>query len=45
MLLLFLPTLGSNVPIIAIYIRAGDSFTIKGRRDGTYELYFSLGED
>ena len=36
---------GSKFPLIAVYIRARDSFTIKGIRDGSYELYFCLGEN
>ncbi len=36
---------GSDSPLIAVYIRAGDSFTVQGIEDGAYELYFTLGED
>jgi hypothetical protein len=32
-------------PVMAAYIRAGASFTMKGLRDGAYELYFSTGEE
>jgi hypothetical protein len=31
--------------LIAVYVQADDSFTLTGIRDGTYDLYFSLGED
>lgn len=40
-----LTPIGSKTPLIAIYIRAGDFFPIKGIEDGSYDLYFSLGED
>ena len=30
---------------MAVYIRALDSFTMQGIRDGTYYLYFSTGEE
>jgi hypothetical protein len=40
-----LTPVGSKFPLVAVYIRAGDSFTIKGIKDGSYELYFKLGED
>jgi len=40
-----LTLIGSKSPLISVYIRAEDSFTIKGIKDGLYELYFSLGED
>ncbi len=30
--------------VMSAYIRAGDSFALKGIPDGTYYLYFSLGE-
>jgi hypothetical protein len=33
-----------KVPIIAVYISAGDSFTITGISDNVYILYFSVGE-
>ena len=36
---------GSNSPLIAVYIRAGDTFTVEGIENSVYELYFSLGED
>jgi hypothetical protein len=32
-------------PIIAVYIRSGDSFTIDGFDDGLYDLYVSFGEN
>jgi hypothetical protein len=35
----------SDNPVIAVYIQSNDRFTITGLRDGTYQLYFSLGED
>jgi len=35
----------SDNPVIAVYIQSNDSFTISGLRDGSYQLYFSLGED
>ena len=34
-----------EVPLMAVYIRAGASHTIREIRDSTYVLYFSLGED
>ena len=33
----------AKVPRIAVYIRSGDSFTISGIVDGTYEVYFKFG--
>jgi len=35
----------NDSPIMAAYIRAGETFTIKGIRDQTYNLYFSKGSD
>ena len=35
----------SNYPVMAAYIRAGDSFTMNDIPDGTYYLYFSTGSD
>lgn len=35
----------SNNPVLAIYIRSGDSFTMRGIQDGTYHVYFSTGSD
>jgi hypothetical protein len=37
--------IGSKSPSVAVYIRATDSFTVKGIKDGSYELYFTQGED
>ena len=34
-----------KIPLMAVYIRAGASHTIRGISDGVYNLYFSLGED
>jgi len=31
--------------MIAVYIQSGHQFTITGIEDGTYELFFQLGED
>jgi hypothetical protein len=33
----------SEVPVVTAYIRTGDSVTLKGISDGTYQLYFSKG--
>jgi len=30
---------------LAVYIQAGDSFTITGIQDGVYNLYFTLGRN
>lgn len=35
----------SDDPVMAAYIRSGDSFTMKGIRGGTYYLYFSTGAE
>ena len=35
----------SDDPVMAAYIRSGDSFTMKGIRNGTYYLYFSKGAE
>ncbi len=32
-------------PQIAVYVRSYETFTITGIRDGSYQLFFSLGED
>lgn len=32
-------------PVSSVYVPAGDSSTVTGIRDGTYYLYFTLGED
>ncbi|MEM2175648.1 MAG: hypothetical protein QXI58_08535 [Candidatus Micrarchaeia archaeon] len=34
-----------EIPLIAVYIRSKESFTIQGIEDGLYYLYFSLGEE
>ncbi|MFB0547015.1 MAG: hypothetical protein ACETWB_08895, partial [Anaerolineae bacterium] len=34
-----------DTPVAAAYIRAGESYTIKGISEGTYSLYFNIGED
>jgi hypothetical protein len=34
-----------KTPLMAVYIQAGDTYTIDGIEDGTYELFFTLGED
>ncbi|MBI5878557.1 MAG: hypothetical protein HZB53_12990 [Chloroflexi bacterium] len=36
---------GQSAPVVAVYLRASGSFTIKNIRGGTYQLYFVLGED
>ena len=33
----------SEEPVVAMYIRAGETYTLKGIRDGTYYLYFTTG--
>ena len=35
----------AGAPHIAVYIRSYEAFTITGIRDGSYRLFFSLGED
>lgn len=35
----------NDAPRIAVYIRSNEAFTIGAIPDGTYHLYFSLGED
>jgi hypothetical protein len=35
----------NDVPVLASYIRSGDSFTMRGIQDGVYFLYFSTGTD
>lgn len=32
-------------PVTAVYIRSGESYTMKGIRDGIYYLYFSTGSE
>ena len=34
-----------EVPLMAVYIRSEDRYTIRGITRGTYILYFSLGKD
>ena len=34
-----------KIPLLAVYIRAKDSYSIRGIKGGTYILYFALGED
>ncbi|MBA7669045.1 hypothetical protein ES703_77171 [subsurface metagenome] len=34
-----------EVPLMAVYIRSEASYTMREIRDGTYVIYFSLGED
>ncbi|MHB1160834.1 MAG: hypothetical protein ACYC3V_10970 [Chloroflexota bacterium] len=38
-------TTPTDTPLVSVYIRAGDSFTLTGIRDGDYQLYFVVGED
>jgi hypothetical protein len=38
-------TMLDRVPVVAVYVRGGDSFTISDIGDGTYHLYFTIGED
>lgn len=33
-----------SIPLVAVYIQSGDSFTVRKIERGTYVLYFSLGE-
>ncbi|MCL5025257.1 MAG: hypothetical protein M1531_02010 [Chloroflexi bacterium] len=35
----------SGDPVIGIYVQSGNSVTVPGIQDGTYYLYFSLGQD
>lgn len=35
----------NDAPIFAVYIQARNSFKIEGINDGTYKLFFMLGED
>jgi hypothetical protein len=35
----------NNVPMMAAYIRSGETFSMNGIRDGIYYLYFSTGDD
>ena len=37
--------LSEGDPVMATYIRAGDSYTMTGIRDGTYHLFFSTGSE
>jgi len=34
-----------ELPVMAVYIRSGEAYTMKGIRDGTYRLYFSTGSE
>jgi len=36
---------GSNQTVVAVYVRQGDTSTIRGISDGTYDLYFATGEN
>lgn len=33
-----------SIPLVAVYIQSGDSFTVRKIEGGTYVLYFALGE-
>jgi hypothetical protein len=35
----------NDEPVVSFYIRSGDSYTLKGIRDGVYYIYFSTGTD
>lgn len=35
----------ADAPIFSVYVRARSQFKIEGIRDGTYKLFFMLGED
>jgi hypothetical protein len=35
----------NDSPVMAAYIRSGDTFTLNAIKDGTYYLYFSTGSD
>lgn len=37
--------LSNDAPVMAVYIRSGESFTVTGIRDGIYYLFFTTGED
>jgi hypothetical protein len=37
-------TTPDDVPVLAVYVRAGTTFTVTGIEDGTYYLYAVLGE-
>lgn len=34
----------TSQPLVSVYIRSAESYTLKGIRDGTYLIYFSIGE-
>lgn len=34
-----------SIPLVAVYIQSGDSFTVTKIKGGTYVLYFAIGED
>ena len=38
-------SMGSEIPLMAVYIRSNDSYTLTGIRDGTYIVYFCIGEN
>ena len=38
-------TTSQQSPLISVYVRAGDTFTINGIRSGTYLVFFTLGDD
>jgi hypothetical protein len=35
----------AGTPLRAVYVRAGESFTLTSIGDGSYQLYFTVGED
>ena len=37
--------LSNDAPVRAVYIRSGESFTLKSIRNGVYYLFFTTGED
>ncbi|HPJ31139.1 MAG TPA: hypothetical protein PLZ42_07075 [Methanothrix sp.] len=35
----------NDTPILAVYVREGESFEINGIEDGVYDFYFTVGDD
>ena len=35
----------NDTPILAVYVREGESFEITGIEDGVYDFYFTVGDD
>ena len=34
-----------EIPLLAVYVHSKDSYTITGIKDGTYVIYYTIGED